>query len=309
MLRRLLALLILLSAPAWAAGVLTHLSGPVSVRKADGSVHAGQAGVKVGTGDTVITGPGGYVRVEMTDGGEMVLRPDSQLKVESYAFVQAKPAEDNMVFSMLKGGIRTVTGLIGKRGNKDAYELKTPTATVGIRGTQFDARICQGDCGALADGTYLAVRFGAIQTTNAQGSLPVNAGQVAHVPPQKPPVMLPRDPGIGFTPPPVIPKLDEKKKQQAQQAAASPAKPVEQKPEPKQEPKQEQKPEQKSESKGEQKQEAKTETKSETKTEASGTRDTPPAKASLPPPTPQLAPGATPAVAPLHSSGPDCSVL
>lgn len=216
----------------WADGTLTHLSGVVSVQKADGRTLPGSVGAKVLVGDSVVTGAGGYARMEMTDGGEMVLRPDSQLKVEGYKFAQAKPAEDSFIFSMLKGGLRTVSGLIGKRGNQDAYELKTSTATIGIRGTQFDLRVCLANCGALPDGTYLAVRFGAVQTTNAQGSLAVAAGQVAHVPPQRPPVMLPRDPGIGFTPPAVIPKLDEKKKQQsapaqsqegAQATAAKPA--------------------------------------------------------------------------------------
>jgi len=215
-------LLMLGTAPTWADGTLTHMSGPVSVQKPDGKTLPGTVGAKVSTGDVVTTGAGGYARMEMTDGGEMVLRPDSQLQVESYKFEKAKPAEDNFVFSMLKGGLRTVTGLIGKRGNRDAYELKTATATIGIRGTQFDLRVCQANCGALADGTYLAVRFGAVQTTNALGSLAVAAGQVAYVPPQRPPVMLPRDPGIGFTPPPVIPKLDEKKKVQAAAAAATP---------------------------------------------------------------------------------------
>jgi hypothetical protein len=169
----------------------------------------------------VTTGAGGFVRIEMTDGGEMVLRPDSQLQIESYQYVAEKPTEDNFVFRMFKGGLRTVTGLVGKRGNREAYKLRTETATIGIRGTQFDLRVCAANCGALADGTYLAVRFGAVQTTNAQGTLPVAAGQVAFVPSQRPPVILPRDPGIGFTPPPVIPKLDEKKKVQAAAAAAN----------------------------------------------------------------------------------------
>jgi len=219
---RLLApLLMLCSAAAWADGTLTHLSGQVSVEKADGKTLAGAAGVKVVVGDTVVTGAQGFVRMEMSDGGEMVLRPDSRLKVERYQFAKEKPADDSFVFSMLKGGLRTVTGLIGKRGNRDAYEAKTATATIGIRGTQYDMRVCQANCGKLADGTYLAVRFGAIQTSNAQGTLAVAAGQVAHVPPQLPPVMLPRDPGIGFSPPAVIPKLDEKKKIKEQAAAAA----------------------------------------------------------------------------------------
>lgn len=222
--RAVLAPLLLLFgiATAWADGTLTHMSGAVSVQKRDGGTTPGAVGTKVLAGESVITGSGGYARLEMTDGGEMVLRPDSQLKVESYKYVEAKPAEDSFVFSMIKGGLRTVTGLIGKRGNRDAYELRTATATIGIRGTQFDLRVCAANCGALADGTYLAVRFGAVQTSNAQGSLAVAAGQVAHVPPQRPPVMLPRDPGIGFTPPAVIPKLDEKKKQPPAPAASQP---------------------------------------------------------------------------------------
>ncbi len=223
------ALLLGVSIPAaWADGTLTHMSGPVSILKADGKTIPGTSGAKTSPGDTVITGAGGYVRMEMTDGGEMVLRPDSQLKIEAYKFAVAQPAEDSFVFSMLKGGLRTVTGFIGKRG-KDAYELKTVTATIGIRGTQFDLRVCQGNCGALADGTYLAVHFGALLASNTQGSLAVAAGQVAYVPSQRAPIMLPRDPGIGFTPPAVIPKLDEKKKVQAAAAAAAtpdPAKPA-----------------------------------------------------------------------------------
>ncbi len=224
------ALLLGVSIPAaWADGTLTHMSGPVAILKADGKTIPGTSGAKAYPGDTVITGAGAYVRMEMTDGGEMVLRPDSQLKIEAYKFAVARPAEDSFVFSMLKGGLRTVTGFIGKRSNQDAYKLNTVTATIGIRGTQFDLRVCQGNCGALADGTYLAVRFGVVQASNTQGSLAVAAGQVAHVPPQLAPVILPRDPGIGFTPPAVIPKLDEKKKVQAAAAAAAtpdPAKPA-----------------------------------------------------------------------------------
>jgi FecR protein len=216
-------LLMLCATAAWADGTLTHLSGAVSVQKADGKTLAGTVGAVVNVGDTVITGALGYVRMEMSDGGEMVLRPDSQLKVEKYQFAKEKPADDSFVFSMLKGGLRTVTGLIGKRGNKDAYSAQTPTATIGIRGTQYDMRVCQANCGSLADGTYLAVRFGAIQTSNAQGTLAVAAGQVAHVAAQRAPVMLPRDPGIGFTPPAVIPKLDEKKKVKAAETAAAAA--------------------------------------------------------------------------------------
>lgn len=207
---------------AWADGSITHLSGAVSVRTTDGRTLPGAAGVKVNQGDTVSTGAGGYARIEMTDGGEMVLRPKAELKIEAYSFEPTKPESDSFVFSVLRGGLRTVTGLISKRGNQDAYRLRTATSTIGIRGTQFDLRVCQADCGTLPDGTYVAVKSGAVQAANTAGNQLVSSGQVAFVPPILPPIILPRDPGIGFTPPAVIPKLDEKKKiqQQEQQQSA-----------------------------------------------------------------------------------------
>ena len=197
---------------AWADGKLTHLSGGISIKKADGRSTIGLVGTRIAEGDTVVTAPGAYVRVELSDGTEVVLRPDSALKLVGYQFVPTNPAEDKLKMDVVKGGLRTVTGWIGKRNSPSDYELKTPTATVGIRGTQFDLRVCQANCGALPDGTYLAVRFGAIEASNALGAQPVLAGQIIFIPPNQPPVLLPRDPGVGFSPPPGIPKLDERKK-------------------------------------------------------------------------------------------------
>jgi hypothetical protein len=206
---------------AMADGTLTHLSGKVSVQKADGSTVAGVAGVKVVQGDTVITGTNGFVRMELSDGGEMVIRPDTQLKIENYRYSKDSPEEDSFIFRTLKGGFRAITGLISKRGNREAYKAHTATATIGIRGTQYDMRVCQANCGALPDGTYVAVRFGAVAAGNTQGNLDFKAGQVGFIPPNQPPVILPHDPGVGFTAPPVIPKLDEKKKQSSEQEGSS----------------------------------------------------------------------------------------
>lgn len=217
----LVGLLCAMTPLAWADGTITHLSGVVSVRTADGRTVPGAPGVKVTQGDTAITGAGGYARIEMTDGGEMVLRPNAALKIEAYSFEPTKPESDSFIFSMLRGGLRTVTGLISKRGDKDSYKLRTATATIGIRGTQFDLRVCQADCGTLPDGTYVAVKSGAVQAANTAGNQLVSSGQVAFVPPLLPPIILPRDPGIGFTPPAVIPKLDEKKKIQQQEQQQS----------------------------------------------------------------------------------------
>jgi hypothetical protein len=198
-----------------AEGLVTHLSGPVQVQQADGRGQLATVGTRVVEGQTLATGKGAYARIEMTDGGEMVLRPESQLKIESYRFEKANPLLDNSVFRLLQGGLRAITGLVSKRGNRNAYQMNTVTATIGIRGTQFDVRLCQGNCGALGDGTYVSVRSGSVAQGNSFGELTLAAGQVGYSPPNSAPVRLPRDPGIGFTPPPGIPKLDEKKKLEA----------------------------------------------------------------------------------------------
>ena len=62
-------------------------------------------------------------------------------------FVLDQPGRsDSLVMNLLRGGLRVVTGAISKRGT--AARLSTPTATVGIRGTDFDARLRADDCRA-----------------------------------------------------------------------------------------------------------------------------------------------------------------
>src|SRR5450830_877945 len=201
---------LIFSLPAFADGTLTHLSGEVSVAKADGTKVPASVGLEVLSGETVITGDNGYARLEMSDGGEMLIRQDSQLKIESYRFDKDKPTEDSALFRVIKGGFRTLTGLISKRGNKDAYQVRTSTATIGIRGTQYDLRLCQANCGTLPDGTYVAVRYGEVAVDNPQGSQNFTAGQVGFAGNNQPPVALPRDPGVGFKAPSDFPKLEKK---------------------------------------------------------------------------------------------------
>jgi hypothetical protein len=186
------------------------MSGTVQIKKADGSLTTATPEAVVNQGETLLTGANGFARMETADGGEIVLRPNSEFVIEKFSYNKDKPEDDSFVYSMLKGGLRTVTGLIGKRGNKDAYVGKTATATIGIRGTFFEVRVCAGDCGSLANGTYFSVRSGSIRTANSFGDVTMTPGQIVFVPPNGKPQLLPRDPGIGFTTPQNIPKTEEK---------------------------------------------------------------------------------------------------
>lgn len=191
------------------AATVTHLSGPLAVRKADGTTKSLSIGSKVEEGDTVVTQRRTYARLKFTDGSEVTLKPDTQFKVEQYRYDQAKPKDDAGSFNLIKGGLRTITGQVGKRGSQDSYRMKTPTATIGIRGTIYDAHFCQGDsCGSIKPGLYLAVTDGQVVVTNSAGvqtTLPVAAGQYVYVAsPTTPPVVLPAKPDIPFSPPPSV---------------------------------------------------------------------------------------------------------
>ena len=56
----------------------------------------------------------------------------------NYAFNKAKPNEGTLLFNFIRGGMRTVSGAIGKV-NRSNYSVKTPVATIGIRGTSYAA--------------------------------------------------------------------------------------------------------------------------------------------------------------------------
>ncbi|HTY98506.1 MAG TPA: FecR domain-containing protein [Rhodocyclaceae bacterium] len=97
-------------------------------------------------GDVVVTETNSTAVLAFTDGGKVALRPNTRFEIAGYHFASADPPSDNLFFRLLAGGLRTITGSVGKRGNRDAYRMASATATIGIRGTEFTARTCQGDC-------------------------------------------------------------------------------------------------------------------------------------------------------------------
>ncbi len=194
-----------------AVGTVTHLSGPLMAKKQDGATRALGRNSTVEEGDTLVTEKRTYARITFIDSGEVTLRPGTIFKVERYAYDERAPKDDNAVMSLVKGGLRSVTGKIGHRGNQDAYEMKTPVATIGIRGTNFGALFCQSDCGSVpmpsgqapSNGLHVDVTNGSIVLINQGGSQLFMAGQFGFTPsPTVPPVILPQNPGILFTPPP-----------------------------------------------------------------------------------------------------------
>jgi len=139
------AMLLMIASVAQAAevsGNIGYMSGTLVAQRADGTIKVMGPKSEVFAGDMLVTAKDSYAQVQMNDGTQMTLRPHSNLKIEEYRFVKQEPKSDNAVFRLLKGGFRTLTGLIGKRGDPDAYKVRAASATIGIRGTDFSSRLC-----------------------------------------------------------------------------------------------------------------------------------------------------------------------
>ena len=187
------------------AGAIEQLSGTLSVTGADGKVRILSRKSVIRPGDTINTEHDSYAQIKFADGGRVTLKPNTTVRLDSFKFSQDKPKEDSFAYSLLRGGLRAVTGLLGQR-SKDSYELKTETATVGIRGTTFTVDDCTTDrtsidCARLTPAVYVGVSDGEIVVRNSQGELGVAAGQFGLIEREKRPLFLSTDPGLNFTPP------------------------------------------------------------------------------------------------------------
>ena len=125
-------------------GKIRYTRGAVTLQKADGS-DARLAGKDdlILQGEVIKTGPRSFAIINLQDDTKMTLRPKTTFAVEE---MNAK--KDNKASALLRlfrGGLRTVTGFISKF-NPNGYRIRTAVATIGIRGTEFDARLCEQDC-------------------------------------------------------------------------------------------------------------------------------------------------------------------
>ena len=203
--RLLLASLLLAPLLAFAQGTVQHLSGTLSVQRADGSVRLLSERSQVQVGDTVSTDRNSYAQVRFTDGGQVTMRPNSQIKIEGYSYNEAEPQRDSFALSLLKGGMRAITGLVGKRGNRDAYRMSTATATVGIRGTEYVAVVIPPGTPAAnlpPPGTYITVAEGLIVMTSGNAELLVGVGQTGYAQVVGSAVIVPPPPNLPNVNPP-----------------------------------------------------------------------------------------------------------
>ena len=166
--------MLVFAVPAFAepVGRVLASSGAAQAQSAAGGLRPLAQGAVVERGDTLMTGADSNLQVRFVDDALLMVRPNSRIRVDDY---RVEGGTLHSVLSLIAGGLRTLTGRIGK-ARRDAYTMNTPTATIGVRGTDYELRLCQGDCPAgSADGLYLGVADGGIVARNDAGEFDLSA--------------------------------------------------------------------------------------------------------------------------------------
>ena len=178
------------------AGWVDFASGGATVSDGQGRQRTLAKGDNLDKGDTVRTGAAGRAQIRFTDGAYVSLQPNSEFAIKDYNFEGKTDGNERGFFALARGAMRTVTGLIG-RVNRNRYQVSTPTATIGIRGTGGLIAI-QNDGATLVTGTS-----GIWTITNPAGTIDVPAGVTGRAPaaPNQPPQQTTEKPPSPLPPP------------------------------------------------------------------------------------------------------------
>jgi hypothetical protein len=124
---------------------------------------------RVEVGEVISTGPKGLVQIVFPDNSMLYIKADSSVKLEAFHFSPDEPEQDAAVTEVIKGSMRALTGIVGKR-SKDKVQYKTKVSTVGIRGTAIEI---------WQDGDAVTVDFGDVVVENEGGKVNLEQGQSA----------------------------------------------------------------------------------------------------------------------------------
>ena len=175
--------LIAFTLPLFANGVatITALKGTAKIENASGDKNA-ILGSSLEEKDSVVTADKSKVQIIFKDETIVTVGKNSNFSISKYIFEENK--EPTVEFSLVKGAMRTITGRIGKMAPQK-FSVKTKTATIGIRGTNFTiiamedgsqrAYCTYGAISVTVNGEQTIVRQGFYVSYSAEGKAQVKA--------------------------------------------------------------------------------------------------------------------------------------
>ena len=165
------ALLPLTPALAQDAGQIVSVLGTAEVLR-EGRWQPLSAEQTLAPGDTVRTGAGSRMAIQLSNGAQIKLNANSRLEFKQIA----PPVEDGFLFATtqaLQNLLRILSGEVWVRSGGEPLEIETVYATATVRGTEFNLAVDPGDLARLT------VLTGLIEFRNPQGSVLVAANEQA----------------------------------------------------------------------------------------------------------------------------------
>ena len=157
-----------LSLPLFANSVatITALKGSAKIESVSASMEA-TLGAKLEAKDNIVTADKSKVQIIFNDNTTVTVGKKSHFSIAEYIYDDS--SEPSVEFGLFKGAVKVITGRIGKIA-PDKFKLKTKTATIGIRGTNFHVV-------NMEDGSFRAYcTYGAISVTVKGESFVVEQG-------------------------------------------------------------------------------------------------------------------------------------
>ena len=159
-------------------GKITTIEGKVLIERNNTKI-VGVLGYEIEEKDIISTQVNSKIKITFIDNTIITIGKESSLNVEEYIF-NASTKEAKTELNVLKGAFHTITGEIGKV-NPDKFKLKTKSASIGIRGTEF-----------YGDENRIVCTQGRIIVLSNSVSVDVPSGNYINIfPNQRPSVPLP----------------------------------------------------------------------------------------------------------------------
>lgn len=151
-------------AESQAIGQMVWTKGKVTAIAPDNSARDLRRGLGVFEQESIQTGANGTGEIAFTDGSLLSLRAGSLIKLKEYHYGKDVPAaKSSFIADVVKGGFRTVTGVIPKN-NPQGYSVSTPLGTIGVSGTIYDIYY-----NAASAKLSASISKGSIQITPSRG--------------------------------------------------------------------------------------------------------------------------------------------
>ena len=135
------ALALLLAAALHTVAVAAEDAGTIKTSRGEAQILRGGASLPASVGaslqvnDSIVTGADGAVGITLRDNTRLTAGPNTTLDINTFRFDKTthKGAVDA---SVKRGSLSVISGKIA-RASPDGVQFRTPTVTLGVRGTEF----------------------------------------------------------------------------------------------------------------------------------------------------------------------------